>query len=251
MRKKIIVGNWKMNQTLELTHDFIIEFSKKIDKKEKSKQIIIAPPYPFLERAIHWSKDIGIDIAAQNIHQCDKGSYTGEVSVNMIYSIGVKIVILGHSERREYFGENNEVLAKKVEHAIKNNLQVIFCIGENFEQRKVEKHFETVKIQIEKIIFTLQTQQIEKIVFAYEPIWAIGTGETATPDQAQEMHAYIRRYLTNRYGGSSAEKIRILYGGSLNPDNAKELFYQKDIDGGLVGGASLKVTDFVKIIESC
>lgn len=251
MRQKIIAGNWKMNQTLELTHDFITELSKKMNQKEKSKQIIIAPPHPFLERAVYWSKGSGIDIAAQNMHQCDKGAYTGEVSADMLYSTGVKVVILGHSERREHFGENDEILAQKVARALQSNLQVIFCIGESLEQRKSGKHFETVQTQIEKALFALQAQQIEKIVLAYEPIWAIGTGETATSKQAQEMHAYLRGHLAERYGDASAQKTRILYGGSLKPDNAKELLFQKDIDGGLIGGASLKVADFLEIIESC
>ncbi|WP_103326967.1 triose-phosphate isomerase [Bacteroidetes bacterium endosymbiont of Geopemphigus sp.] len=251
MRQKIIAGNWKMNQTLEITHDFITELSEKINQKEKSKQIIIAPPYPFLERAVHWSKGKGIDIAAQNMHQCDKGAYTGEVSADMLYSTGVNAVILGHSERREHFGENDEILMQKVVQALENNLQVIFCTGESFEQRKTGKHFETVQTQIEKALFALQAHEIEKIVLAYEPIWAIGTGESATSGQAQEMHAYIRGNLSERYGKAGAEKIRILYGGSLKPDNAKEFLFQKDIDGGLIGGASLKVVDFLKIIESC
>lgn len=251
MRPKIIAGNWKMNQTLETTHDFIKELSQKIDQKEPNKQIIIAPAYPFLERALHWSKGSSIDIAAQNMHQCDKGAYTGEVSASMLCSIGIKTVILGHSEPRQYLKESDELLTKKVIQALKNNLQVIFCVGESLEQRKKGKHFTTVQNQIEKVLFALGSQEIEKIVLAYEPIWAIGTGEVATSDEAQKMHAYLRELFTKKYGHSIGEKIRILYGGSLKPDNAKELLSQKDIDGGLIGGASLRVDDFVEIIKSC
>ena len=229
MRKKIIAGNWKMNNNTQQTINLIDELVKKLPQAKKESPIVVA---------------------AQNMHFAEKGAYTGEVSADMLESIGVKTIILGHSERREYFNETDESLAKKVDTALAHQMRIIFCIGEKLAERKANKHFEVVKSQIEKALFHLSASDWANIVLAYEPVWAIGTGETASPEQAQEIHAFIRKTINEKYGNEVADNVTILYGGSCNAKNAASLFANPDVDGGLIGGASLIADDFVSIIQA-
>lgn len=246
MRKKIVAGNWKMNTTpvegVELAKG-IVAGMRGVDK---SVGFIIAPPFTHLSEVMKVTRGTGIAVSAQNCAAEAKGAYTGEVSAAMIASLGVEYVILGHSERRQYYGETSETLNKKMEQVFANNLQPIYCIGEKLEEREAGKHFEVVKQQLEEVVFNLVKPHFEKTIIAYEPVWAIGTGKTATADQAQEMHAFIRKTLKEKFG-ELAEQTVILYGGSANPGNANELFSKKDVDGGLIGGASLKADDFIAI----
>ena len=213
--------------------------------------IILAPPFPFLSLCKELIKGhSGIHIAAQNCYTEEKGAYTGEVSAAMIYSAGAKYVIIGHSERRNYFRENNAMLLKKVEIALKNNLRPIFCIGELLNERKSESHFKVVRQQLAETIFQLKESDFCKIVIAYEPVWAIGTGLNATPEQAQEIHSFIRQLIGVKYGRKTTQNATLLYGGSCNAQNADQLFAMPDVDGGLIGGASLKAAEFVSIIDS-
>jgi triosephosphate isomerase len=247
-RKKIIAANWKMYKDLAESNDF---FTVLIEKLPNTKtEVLIAPAYTSLWNAFETTREYPIEIVAQNIHQEEKGAYTGEVSATMLKSVGVQRVIIGHSERREYFGEDDTLLKAKVKTALKNDIKVIFCIGEKLEQRKDNTHFDFVKNQLQTALFDLNKSDWEQIVLAYEPVWAIGTGETASPEQAQEMHQFIRETIAGSYGSDTAASISILYGGSVKPDNAQALFSQPDIDGGLVGGASLEVDSFIDIIKA-
>ena len=200
--------------------------------------------------ALKIAKKSKIEVVAQNMHQAKNGAFTGEISAKMLQSIGVKTVILGHSERRSICNETDEILAEKVNTAIENGLEIIFCFGEMLEDRKSDNHFNVVENQLEKGLFHLGSIAWNYIILAYEPVWAIGTGETASPEQAQEMHAFIRKLLQDKYNTSVADNTSILYGGSVNASNAKEIFSNKDVDGGLIGGASLKVEDFTAIIKA-
>lgn len=213
-------------------------------------EVVVTPTYTNLYAVTEAVKGGPIRVAAQNLNENESGAYTGEISASMLESVGVKTVILGHSERREYYGETDELLANKTNTALSHGFEVIFCIGEVLEERKSGKHFDVVTEQISKGLFHLEAAQWDNIVLAYEPVWAIGTGETATPDQAQEMHAHIRKVLTDKYGEAVAAKVPVLYGGSCNPKNAEEIFSKEDVDGGLIGGASLKVEDFKAVITS-
>lgn len=249
MRKKIVAGNWKMNTLLD---EGAVLAGNIVGKKEEvpsGVQLIIAPPFTHLDRIGTVIKNSGIALSAQNCADMEKGAYTGEVSASMLVSAGCSYVILGHSERREYYHETSETLNRKMELALAHGLNPIYCVGEKLEEREAGKHFETVGAQIREVIFNLSPEQLEKTVIAYEPVWAIGTGKTATAEQAEEIHAFIRKTLSEKYG-KLAEEISILYGGSCKPSNAKELFAQKDIDGGLIGGASLKAEDFIAIAKS-
>lgn len=246
MRRKIVAGNWKMNNDLAQSEALISDLLKKLPKTEA--EIMIAPTFVNLQEAVKQVKGSPVEVIAQNMHFAEKGAYTGEISAQMLQSIGVQTVILGHSERREYFNETDESLKKKVDTALAHKMQVVFCIGEKLDERKAGKHFEVVKNQIEKALFHLSPEDWKHIVLAYEPVWAIGTGETATPQQAQEMHAFIRQTVKDKYGDAVADALPILYGGSCNPSNAKSLFSNPDVDGGLIGGASLKADDFVGVI---
>lgn len=248
MRKKIVAGNWKMNNDLAQTKALITDLLAKLPQTDA--QIMIAPAFVNLSLAVELTKNSKIETIAQNMHFAENGAYTGEVSAQMLESVGVKTIILGHSERREYFNETDEALAKKTDTALKHNMRVVFCIGEKLAERKAQKHFEVVKEQIEKGLFHLPASAWENIILAYEPVWAIGTGETATPEQAQEIHAFIRKTLTDKYGKPTADSVSILYGGSCNPKNAKEIFAKEDVDGGLIGGASLKAEDFIGVISA-
>ena len=248
MRKKIIAGNWKMNNNTQQTINLIDELVKKLPQTKA--EVIIAPSFVNLALAVQATKESPIVVAAQNMHFAEKGAYTGEVSADMLESIGVKTIILGHSERREYFNETDESLAKKVDTALAHQMRIIFCIGEELAERKANKHFEVVKSQIEKALFHLSASDWVNVVLAYEPVWAIGTGETASPEQAQEIHAFIRKTINEKYGNEVADNVTILYGGSCNAKNAASLFANPDVDGGLIGGASLIADDFVSIIQA-
>ncbi|NNK83209.1 MAG: triose-phosphate isomerase [Flavobacteriaceae bacterium] len=251
MRKQIVAGNWKMNNDLKASKKLAIQVAKKVKKSNlKGTKVIIAPTFVNLERVVKATKNAKIKVAAQNMHFEESGAYTGEVSAQMLKSIGVKTVILGHSERREYFSETDEMLAKKVNSALVNKMNVIFCFGEVLEDRKSGNQEKVVESQIKNALFHLKAEAFKNIVLAYEPVWAIGTGETATPEQAQDMHAFIRQTLTNKYGEELAESVSILYGGSCKPGNAKEIFSKKDVDGGLIGGAALNADDFLAIVTA-
>ncbi|NLO50540.1 MAG: triose-phosphate isomerase [Bacteroidales bacterium] len=256
MRKKIAAGNWKMNTTLDEGILLISDLVKGLEQnppkqKVDAMDIVLAPPFLTLAAAVdHVKFNPQVHIAAQNCSHKEKGAYTGEISVDMIKSVGAEYVIIGHSERREYFKEDAAMLATKVDLALSRELVPIFCCGEPLEVRQSEGHFKLIKEQISESLFHLDEEAIKKIVIAYEPVWAIGTGVTATPEQAQEMHAFIRGLLAKHYGDAVAQQIPILYGGSVNAKNAVELFANKDVDGGLVGGASLKADDFLAIIRS-
>ena len=249
MRKKIVAGNWKMNLDKISSKNLVLEILEKTENNDTN--IIISPPFIYLEDTVKdcLTRD-NVFIAAQNCSSYDNGAYTGEVSAKMLSTIGVDYVILGHSERRQYFNESNEVLNDKLTQAISNNLKIIFCCGEDLEQRENNEYFDVIKDQLNSTIFLLSKENFRNIVIAYEPIWAIGTGKTASSDQAQEMHFYIRSLIKDKYGDKVSNETTILYGGSCKPSNSLEIFSQNDIDGGLIGGASLNSTDFVSIIES-
>lgn len=250
MRKKIVAGNWKMNKNLQEGLALAKELNHALKGKTVNCDVIIGTPFIHLASVVNAVDADKIGVSAQNCADKISGAYTGEVSAEMIASAGVKYVILGHSERRAYYHETPEILKEKVLLALANHLTPIFCIGEVLEEREAGKHFDVVKSQIEKSLFDLSKEDFSKIVLAYEPVWAIGTGKTATADQAQEMHAFIRKTLSDKYGREVAENTSILYGGSCNASNAKELFSNPDVDGGLIGGASLGVDKFIPIIEA-
>lgn len=251
MRTKIVAGNWKMNLDVRASQTLAQEISLRVEKMETpDTRIIIAPTFTNLYPVYHHTKlDRRIEIAAQNMHQAKNGAFTGEISAEMLLSIGVKTVILGHSERRQYFNETDKALAEKMLTVLNNNMEAIFCFGEVLEDRKSGNHFKVVESQLKNALFHLSANDFKSIILAYEPVWAIGTGETASPEQAQEMHAFIRSVLAEKYGQETAQSVSILYGGSVKASNAKEIFSQPDVDGGLIGGASLVADDFAKIIE--
>ena len=248
MRKQIVAGNWKMNKDYV---DSEILISKLLTtNKHSTIEIIIAPPFTNLLAATNALKGSSIVVAAQNMHFAENGAYTGEISASMLKSVGVKTVILGHSERRAYFNETDELLAKKVDAALSNDMRVIFCFGEELSDRKAGQENQVVAEQIEKALFHLPADDWKNIVLAYEPVWAIGTGETASPEQAQDMHAFIRQTIKNKYYNSLAESVSILYGGSVKSTNANAIFSKSDVDGGLIGGASLDADHFYAIVNS-
>ena len=252
MRKKIVAGNWKMNIDLEKGIQLFNEIQQLLKEEVKADQeVIICPPYTHLSSLSQIvDPNTNLSIGAQNCHQADSGAFTGEVSASIIASAGASYVIIGHSERRLYFAESNSLLSQKLDVVLKNGLSPIFCIGETLEQRNSETYFEVIKEQITEASFHLQGADYRKMVLAYEPVWAIGTGLTASPEQAQEIHSFIRNLLADKYDQDLANNMTILYGGSCNPKNAAELFAKADIDGGLIGGASLKAQDFVDIIKA-
>ncbi|WP_300566074.1 triose-phosphate isomerase [Flavobacterium sp.] len=249
MRQKIVAGNWKMNKNSEETEDLINELIDKLPTELNAK-VIIAPTFINLASAVDHTEFTNIRVAAQNMHQAEGGAFTGEISADMLTSIGVNIVIIGHSERRAYFHESDALLANKVDTALKHDMTVIFCFGEELKDRSTNSHFNIVESQLRDGLFHLPESAWANIVLAYEPVWAIGTGETATPEQAQEMHEFIRETIRKQYGSNVAEDVSILYGGSVKPDNAKEIFSKPDVDGGLIGGAALKSEDFVAIVKA-
>ena len=248
MRTKIVAGNWKMNKNLEETRSLLTELSSKLPETEA--QVMVAPTFVNLASAVEDLKDTAIEVIGQNMHFADSGAYTGEISANMLLNIGVNTVILGHSERRAYFGETDDILAKKVNAALGNNMKVMFCFGEELDDRKSGNHFSVVADQLKNALFNLDPSAWESIILAYEPVWAIGTGETASPEQAQEMHAFIRKTIAGAFNDSIAENVSILYGGSVKPGNAAEIFSKPDVDGGLIGGASLVADDFIAIVSA-
>lgn len=251
MREKIVAGNWKMNTTVaegELLVKQLIFLSKDFNPEVG---VIVAPPFTHLSHIsnIIKSEKSSIALAAQNCAFMESGAYTGEVSVNMLKELGCEYVILGHSERREYFGESSEILLKKINLVISAGMKPIFCVGEKLEERESKQHFEVVSAQIKEVLYKLRGVEFANVVVAYEPVWAIGTGKTATSDQAEEMHAFIRRVIGDKFA-AYADNTVILYGGSCKPSNAQELFSKDDVDGGLIGGASLVAQDFAAIINS-
>ena len=249
MRKKIVAGNWKMHKNAEQTQELLNELTAKIPA-ETTAQVIVAPTFVNLASAVNQLKSTKIGVSAQNMHQAASGAYTGEISADMLKSIGVNTVILGHSERRAIFHETDALIASKVDAALQNDLTVIFCFGEELKDRQSANHFNIVENQLKDGLFHIEAKDWEKIVLAYEPVWAIGTGETASPEQAQEMHEFIRETVRKAFGSDVAEDVSILYGGSVKPDNAKEIFSKPDVDGGLIGGAALKADDFLAIVTA-
>ena len=250
MRKKIVAGNWKMNETLQEGIALAKEINDSLKAEKPNCDVVICTPFIHLASVAQVLDAEGVALGAENCADKEKGAYTGEVSAAMVKSTGAQYVILGHSERRQYYGETAEILKEKVQLALANGLKVIFCCGETLEEREAEKQNEVVKAELEGSVFHLSAEEWKNIVLAYEPIWAIGTGKTATSDQAQEMLAYIRSIVADKYGKEAAEDTTILYGGSCNASNAAELFSKSDIDGGLIGGASLKAADFKAIIDA-
>lgn len=248
MRGNIIAGNWKMNKNMEETEKLLATLAAKLP--DTQAEVMVAPPFTSLAKAVYLMESSVIEVIAQNMHYEDSGAYTGEISADMLLNIKIDTVILGHSERRAYSGETDAILAKKVNTAVAKNMRVIFCVGEQLADRKSENHFKIVEDQMKAALFHLEAASWERIVLAYEPVWAIGTGETASPEQAQEMHAFLRKTVADNYDTSIANNLTILYGGSVKPDNAAEIFQQPDVDGGLVGGASLSVDDFMDIVNA-
>jgi len=249
MRQKIVAGNWKMHKNAEETEDLLNELIDKLPS-DKEARIIVAPTFVNLSSAVAHLEFTNIDVAAQNVHQAESGAFTGEISADMLKSIGVNTVIIGHSERRAYFHESDALLASKTDTALKHELTVIFCFGEELKDRQSDNHFNIVENQLKDGLFHIEKKSWEQIILAYEPVWAIGTGETASPEQAQEMHEFIRETVRKTFGSDVAEDVSILYGGSVKPDNAKEIFSKPDVDGGLIGGAALKAADFAAIVDA-
>ena len=248
MRDQIVAGNWKMNNDHRETELLLNALAAQL--KPKDVRIMVAPSFTQLSQSIDLLKKDTITVVAQNMNAAASGAYTGEVSAAMLKGVGVTTVVLGHSERRSLYHENNSSLSEKVKTAIAEGMEIIFCFGEQFEERKTDRHFEVVKDQLSEALFALPEAAWEHIILAYEPVWAIGTGETASPAQAQEMHAFIRSLIVERYSLSLANEIAILYGGSVKPSNAKEIFSMEDVDGGLIGGASLIAEDFMAIVNA-
>lgn len=238
-----------MHKNAEETEDLLNALIEKMPDDVEA-HIVVAPTFVNLASAVQHLEFTNIEVAAQNMHQAESGAYTGEISADMLRSVGVHLVILGHSERRSYFGETDSILAYKVDTALKNYMKVIFCFGEELKDRQSGNHFNIVENQLRDGLFHIAKEAWANIVLAYEPVWAIGTGETASPAQAQEMHAFIRETVRKAYGSEIADDLSILYGGSVKPDNAKEIFSQPDVDGGLIGGAALKAEDFAAIVAA-
>ncbi len=250
MRKNIVAGNWKMNTSFADAIELAENLKALENTFDSNTEVIVCPPFLYTKTLIDLFDNTSIKVGAQNSANKEDGAYTGEVSANMIKSINANYVIIGHSERREYYNENDEILNTKLNLVLKNKLKPIFCVGEQLDDRKSNKHFDIIKSQIINGTFSLDNENFAKIVIAYEPVWAIGTGETASPEQAQEIHLFIRNLIAEKYGNTIASNISILYGGSVKPNNAKEIFGKPDVDGGLIGGAALNASDFKEIINS-
>ncbi len=251
MARKIVAGNWKMNKTLNEGVELVKELKNELSKVNVNDvTVVVSPPYVNLSEIVKIAEGSSIQISAQNVHQEESGAFTGEISAQMLQSLGVGYVIIGHSERREYFGENAKDIAKKVDAVIAQGLTPIYCCGEVKQERESGNQNQIVGMQIKSELYHLSPEDFRKVVIAYEPVWAIGTGLTASPDQAQDMHAFIRKFISEKYGNDIANETSILYGGSCKPSNAAEIFCKKDVDGGLIGGASLKAEDFVGIINA-
>jgi len=250
MRKQIVAGNWKMNKHFDEAEELIGAIALGLENKELKCEVVICPPALYLEMASDYADESNFFVGAQNVSEHEHGAYTGEISAGMLDSVDVDFCIVGHSERRKYYGENNYLLANKVNRLLDHDIYPIYCCGEQLEEREKNIHFDIVEQQIREGLFHLSEDEFSNIVIAYEPVWAIGTGKTASPEQAQEMHAFIRKVVAGKFGNEAAENTTILYGGSCNAGNAVELFSQPDVDGGLIGGASLKAEDFLKIADS-
>jgi len=250
MRKKIVAGNWKMNTTVPEGIELAKEVVAKAGDVPADVKLVIATPFTHLFPVAEVVKGSVVSLSAENCADKEKGAYTGEVSASMLASVGCEYTILGHSERRQYYGETDEKLVEKTKLALANGLKVILCVGENLDEREAGKHFDVCESQIKNVLYNFTAEDMKSIVIAYEPVWAIGTGKTATSEQAQEIHAFIRKVVADKFGAQVAEDTTILYGGSCKPSNAKELFAMKDIDGGLIGGAALKAEDFIAIAQS-
>ncbi len=248
MRRNIVAGNWKMNKNFAEADDLINSIEETLRQYDTTDvDIIVCPPFPFLELVSDVSEDANFFVGAQNVAKFDNGAYTGEISASMLKSMAVDYCIVGHSERRKYFFETNQDIAQKIDLLLKEDITPIICVGESLEEREADKHFEIIRKQVEEGIFHLKAEDMQRCIIAYEPVWAIGTGKTATKEQAQEIHAFIRGLIVEKYNDDVAQEVSILYGGSCNPKNASELFSMKDVDGGLIGGASLKAKDFIEI----
>jgi triosephosphate isomerase (TIM) len=251
MRKKIVAGNWKMNKTFSEAETLITDIADVLDDVDlKGAEVVICPPAIYLEMAMDVAYESNFKVGAQNIYPEDSGAFTGEISPLMLKELNVSYCIIGHSERRKYFQESHEFLQRKVDALLKHNIHPIFCCGEVLPEREANTHFEVVRMQVEDSLFHLPVESFRNVVIAYEPVWAIGTGVTATKEQAQEMHAFIRNLVARKYTEKVAGETTILYGGSCNGKNARELFEQPDVDGGLIGGASLKTEEFIQIATS-
>ena len=252
MRKHIVAGNWKMNKNFEEADELISSIMDKLEEVslDKDTTLILCPPFPYLEMCTDYANDSYFMVGAQNVNENESGAYTGEISAGMLESLELDYCIVGHSERRAYYGETDTLVAKKVNALLAHNIKPIVCCGEVLEEREANKQFDVVKRQITDGLFHLTAEQFANVVIAYEPVWAIGTGKTATPEQAQEIHAFIRNLVAEKYGKQVADDTTILYGGSCKPGNAKELFANPDVDGGLIGGACLKAEDFIAIATS-
>lgn len=250
MKSKLVIGNWKMNLDFESAESLADEIQAAIAEYNLQTEVALCPPFPFLELVTDYADEANFTAGAQNCSQFANGAYTGEVSAEMLATMGVDFCIVGHSERRKYFHETNDVIAQKVDRLTEQQIIPVVCCGELLEEREAGKHFEVVEKQVTESVFHLSKNDFEHVVIAYEPVWAIGTGVNATPQQAEEMHRFIRGLVEKKYGTETAYNTYIIYGGSCNPGNAVELFSQEDIDGGLIGGASLKSGDFVQIIEA-
>ncbi len=250
MRRQIVAGNWKMNKNFEEAETLLDELTEGLENIDAKAEVIICTPFPYLEMATDYAQETEFSIGAHNVSEFESGASTGEVSAGMLASLDVEYCIVGHSERRKYFAETHTMLAKKIESLLKNQICPIFCCGEVLAEREENRHFDVIKSQVEESLFYLDPVDFTKIIIAYEPVWAIGTGKTATSEQAQEMHAFIRSLIVEKYGKEIAKNTVILYGGSCNAKNAKELFANPDVDGGLIGGASLIAEDFLTIVQS-
>ncbi|TFG73575.1 MAG: triose-phosphate isomerase [Flavobacteriales bacterium] len=248
MRSKIVAGNWKMNKNAMETATLLKEISGKLP--DAKAEVMVAPAFVNLAEAVKQLKGSKISVIAQNMHFAESGAFTGEISADMLLSIGIDTAIIGHSERRAFFHETDEILAEKVVAALAKKMRVMFCFGEELNERKSGQHFTVVKNQLKNALFSLDDGAWKHIILAYEPVWAIGTGETASPEQAQEMHAFIRNTIAGAYNSTIADEVSILYGGSVKPSNAAEIFSKPDVDGGLIGGASLVADDFLAIVKA-
>lgn len=250
MRKAYIAGNWKMNMAPSEGRAYAAALLEAVKKSGADVKMMVAPPFVTIPAVLEVLKDSPIIVAAQNMADHDKGAYTGEVSPLFLKDLGVNTVILGHSERRQYYGETNEIINAKIHLALSHSMDVIYCIGETLEERENGKLEEVLSAQLSVGLKDVKAEDMSHIVIAYEPVWAIGTGKTATADQAEEMHAFIRATIAEKFGAEAAENVSILYGGSCKPSNAKEIFAKPDVDGGLIGGAALKCADFKGIIDA-
>lgn len=250
MHSKIVAGNWKMNKTFQEAEDLTEKITEALERIPLGKvEVVLCPPAPYLEMVLDLTDETHVAVGAQNVNDHDYGAYTGEISAPMLRSMEIEYCIVGHSERRKYYHESDELLTRKMDELLKYDIIPIFCCGELLTEREADRYQEVVRIQLEQGVFHLDETDFRKVVIAYEPVWAIGTGVNATPEQAQEMHAYIRQLIETRYNPKAAEDAIILYGGSCNAQNARSLFSQPDIDGGLIGGASLKADEFVSIVQ--